>query len=198
MLDQRRMSWLNVIARLKPDVTPQAAAAALDGVYRQYRTPPGAGRRAAGARPLKAHALGGSNDRTVARFVTLLGGVVALTLLIGCANLANLLLSRAAARQKEIGRPHGDWRRASADRPSAPDREPGAGDRRRWTGSLCRVVGLRLHRAIPAAGRHRDRVSRLGLNRTALMFTAVIASLTGVLFGLAPAWRAARRTSWDR
>ncbi len=192
MLDQRRMSWLNVIARLKPGVAPHAAAAALDGVYRQYRKPAG------GSVPeplelvtLKAQALGGSNDRTVARFVTLLAGVVTLTLLIACANLANLLLSRAAARQKETGvRMAIGAGRARIARQllveSLTLAIAGGG-----VGLLVAIVGLRLMARFQLPNGIEIESLGLGLSRTAMIYTAGIASLTGVVFGVAPAWRAA-------
>ena len=101
MLDIRTMVWLSVIARLKPGVSPQTASAVLDATYRQFHPPePGRPRDTIELTPLRAL---GRHDTSVYRFVGLLAMVVALTLLIGCSNLATLLLSRAAARRKEIG-----------------------------------------------------------------------------------------------
>ena len=72
--------------------------------YRQAQPlKPGARAEPFELQPLRTRALGGDSAGSLVNFVVLLGAVVALTLLIGCANLANLLLSRAAARRREIG-----------------------------------------------------------------------------------------------
>ena len=190
MLDIRTMVWLSVTARLKPGVSPQTASAVLDATYRQFHPPePGRPRDTIELKPLRAL---GRHDTSVYRFVGLLAMVVALTLLIGCSNLATLLLSRAAARRKEIG-----IRMAI-----------GAG-----RGSIARqllveslllsVLGGTAGLAVAAAGlRILERFQLpggieiegldLGLSWTVLGFTALIALGTGVLFGMAPAWRASR------
>jgi len=83
--------WLNVIARLRDDVTRAQASAAVDAHYRQLN-PPRAGEIVTPLTltPMTTRALGGDSPETIERFVLLLVAVVALTLLIGCANLANL------------------------------------------------------------------------------------------------------------
>jgi putative ABC transport system permease protein len=126
----------------------------------------------------------------VSRALWTLLGAVALVLLIACANVANLLLARAAARQKEM----------------ALRSALGAG---RWqivrqllTESLLLAViggtlglliahgclGLILtlgNNALPrAAGIHMD--------GSVLVFTLLVALATGVLFGLVPAWQVSR------
>src|SRR6185369_8473374 len=93
MLTGRGLVWLTVIARLKPGVTPHAAAGAIEGVYRQFhQARPGNRPEPFTLEPLRTRAFGTGNERNVVRFVGLLSAVVALTLLIACANLANLLL----------------------------------------------------------------------------------------------------------
>ena len=99
----RGFVWLTAIARLRTDVPWARAEAEMDAMYRRQHPPqPGEPVERLTFEPLASRALG--RDAALTRqFVTLLFGVVGMTLLIGCANLANLLLARAAARRGEIG-----------------------------------------------------------------------------------------------
>jgi putative ABC transport system permease protein len=193
LLTSRGIVWLVVVARLKPGVAPAAAAAALDATYRQAHPPrPGSKPDTLTLTPLHTRALGGSNERSVSRFVGLLATVVGLTLLIGCANLANLLLSRGAARRREIA-----LRMAVGAGAARVARQllieslvlstvGGA------IGLYIAAVGIGLLARFQLPGGIDIEGLGLGLNRTALLFTALVAGTTGVLFGVAPAWRAAR------
>jgi ABC-type antimicrobial peptide transport system permease subunit len=113
--DDRRTRWVQVFARLKPGYTAESAQAHLQVLFRQIReyesTLAAAGTWTSYARDRflegtieVKNAAGGYSDLrnnfSTALFVLM--GMVGLVLLIACANVANLLIARAFARQKEI------------------------------------------------------------------------------------------------
>jgi putative ABC transport system permease protein len=91
--------FLEVVARLKPGVTIAQAEADLNAVARRIteENPDDAPNLKAVLVPLREHLAGGAR-----RPLLLLLAAVALVLLIACANVAGVLLSRAAARRREI------------------------------------------------------------------------------------------------
>jgi predicted permease len=96
------LRWLNLHARLKPGKTPEEAQAEMALLLTQLaRTAPeiepGASIRIT---PLTDRLRG---NNTFWRMMAAVLGASGLVLLIACSNIANLLLARAAARQKEIG-----------------------------------------------------------------------------------------------
>jgi predicted permease len=129
-----------------------------------------------------------------ARLLLLLGAV-GLVLLIACANVANLTLSRAATREREMG--------IRAALGAAPTRIA----RQLLTESvLLSAVGAVLGFALAALGLaalksslpyDTPRLLDVHLDWRVLLFTGALALLTGLAFGLAPALRASRLSVFD-
>lgn len=186
MTEQRGAAYLDVIARLKPQVTLETAqiemAGIQDGLNRQY-----SGNRSKGISLVpESNAVVG--DMRLGLFILL--GAVGLVLLIVCANLSNLLLARATTRSKEISVRTAlgatRWmivRQLLAE--SILLATAGA-----IAGLALAAWGIKFLMSLAPADL--PRVNESGLNLQVLIFTALVAVFTGILFGLIPALQSAK------
>ncbi|HEX2444935.1 MAG TPA: ABC transporter permease [Vicinamibacterales bacterium] len=193
--EQRRGLFLFAFCRLKPGVSLAQADANLKTIASQleasYPTD-NKGRSAATLPLLEARTNpngGGANP--IARTAILLMVVVGLVLLIACANIANLLLARAAGRQREIAMRlalgASRWRlmRQLLTESVLLALLGGAAGLvvAFWTIDALRTVEI----PIPA-----NVLLGLTLDARVLTFALVVSVLTGLLFGLAPALQATK------
>lgn len=183
--DSHNNYYLQLLGRLKPGVTREQARLDLNGIMasiaQQFPENKGIG---VGVQPLRDQWVG-----DVRLPLMLLLCAVSFVLLIACVNLANLMLARSAARQKEI----------------AIRSAMGAGRRRLIRQFLTESILLSLLggalglglaylclRLLPLAKDLLPRMQQVKLDVWVMLFTFVVSVFTGILFGLLPAFQSSR------
>jgi putative ABC transport system permease protein len=180
----RQIGYLRAFARLKPGVTLGQAQSDLNAIagrlQQQYPRPTGHG---AGLSSLHEQVVG-----SVKPVLFILFGAVALVLLIACANVTSLMLARSMERQREIAirmaLGAGRWQimRQLLLESILLTLAGGAG------GGLLAAWGVQLF--VASKPEDLPRLAAIALDYRVLMFTLLVSILTGVLFGLAPAFAA--------
>ncbi len=185
--DARGAHYINVVGRLRPGVTVAQAKAELDLLATQLAKQYPDSNKGWGIFMMTVQDYGVRDVKPV--LYTLLGAV-GCVLLIACANLANLLLARATARHREISiRAALGASRARLVRQLLTESV---------VLSLCGgVAGLILARwgldaLLALAPTSLPRISEIRLDSGVLIFSLALSILTGLVFGIAPAWLAAR------
>jgi putative ABC transport system permease protein len=178
--------WLYVVGRLAPGASVAAAQTEMAGVNaRLAEAYPDQTAFGIYVQPVREHLFG-----DVRSPLLLLLGAVGFVLLIGCANVANLLLARAAAREREmalrtaLGASRGAILRQLLVESSVLAVLGGA------VGLALAYTGVKVFQAI--APTDIPRLADVAVDGTVLAFALAVSVLTGLLFGLAPATQAAR------
>jgi predicted permease len=190
-LRQRDSQWLLAVGRLRDGISMAAAAAEIEVIGQCLRAVYPATNRDGGFHVERAGQLNPGIRKMAVVFFGLLLVVSALVLCTACANIANLLLARASARQKEI----------------ATRLAIGAGRGRVVRQLLAESVMLALLGGIAgyaialfgAAAISRSRIPlampvdlAISLDYRVMLFSIGLSALTGIIFGLAPALRTTR------
>jgi predicted permease len=191
----RNYYWTQIMGRLRPGATLAQAQAQLAPVFRQWVASTAANDRERANLPelvVKEGATGlDSLRRKYSKPLYVLLAMVGLILGLACANVANLLLARAAARRREIAlRLSIGASRARVVRQLLTESVLLASIGG-ILGVLLAIWGIRFLTLLLASGRANFTL-HAELNRHVLGVAAALSLVTGVLFGLVPAFQATR------
>lgn len=189
-----QMYWLNIMARLKRGVTQRQAQTVVNGQLTQTLATQShreTSQQIANSYMELAPGAGGISYLriTYSEALKVLAGIVGIVLLIACANVANLLLSRSSAREKEIS-----IRVALGASPSRLLRQlltesmllAGLGGA---LGILAAHWGVEFLATLVTGT---SSIVKGSIDSRVLFFTAAVSTVAGILFGLAPALRSSR------
>jgi predicted permease len=182
------LEYLTVMARMKPDVSINQAQAEMNTIADQMRQLYDTGDASVWGLVVRSYDELVIGDIRPALLILL--GAVAFVLLIACANVANLLLARAAVRQKEIAiRAALGASRMRVIRQLLTESTllalAGGG-----LGLLLAVWGVDL--LMKVNDNKLPRAHEIGLDFNVLLFTLGVSLLTGIFFGLAPAFQTSK------
>jgi predicted permease len=180
----RRDENYNILAKLKAGVSIQQAQADIDVIADRIREKD----KRDGSFGMSVVGLQEQVVGDVRRALLVLLGSVGLVLLIASANVANLLLTRAAAREKEVAirmTMGANWQRLARQFLTESI----------FLGVLGGAAGLLVARVSLTVVRTMNpgnipRLEDVGINGAVLAFTFGVSLATGILFGLVPVWRA--------
>ncbi len=182
----RRDENYNIMVRLKPGVSVQKAQADIDVIASRIREKD---KRDAS---FGMHVVGLQEQVVgdVRRALLVLLGSVGLVLLIACANVANLLLTRAAGREKEVAirtALGAGWQRLARQLFTESVLLGLLGGA---AGLLVAQLSIYVVRAMNPG--NIPRLEDIAINDAVLVFTGGVSLATGILFGVAPVWRAVK------
>ena len=183
----RNVHWLFGFVRLPDGVSQKQAESQMATIAARFKTedPTGEGAMGVTLQPM-ADVVNGNIEPAL----LMLMGALAFVLLIACSNIANLLLARGAIRQREIS-----------------IRTALGADRMRLVRQLLTesvllalmggtlglgVAWLALRLLVASHPSSIPSVQAIGVDVTAVAFTAALCCVVGILFGIAPAWEGSR------